>query len=107
MNVDGVLSSFYLRKGNPFIEALPPIQEPFEDTKILISKVTPTLDDLKQKRVIRAHNIHQITGSFFQPLAMHMLLSERISLMIRGGYVGRNPNTGKLQQHLQNGFLAL
>ncbi|WP_218945192.1 hypothetical protein [Acinetobacter sp. YH16051] len=32
-------------KGNPFIEALPPIQEPFEDTKILISKVTPTLDD--------------------------------------------------------------
>ncbi|MFI8038597.1 AAA family ATPase, partial [Acinetobacter baumannii] len=94
-------------KGNPFIEALPPIQEPFEDTKILISKVTPTLDDLKQKRVIRAHNIHQITGSFFQPLAMHMLLSERISLMIRGGYVGRNPNTGKLQQHLQNGYERL
>ncbi len=38
-------------KGNPFIEALPPIQEPFEDTKILISKVTPTLDDLKQKEL--------------------------------------------------------
>ena len=94
-------------KDNPFIEALPPIQEPFEDTKNLISKVTPTLDDLKQKRVIRAHNIHQITGSFFQPLAMHMLLSERISLMIRGGYVGRNPNTGKLQQHLQNGYERL
>ena len=33
-------------KDNPFIEALPPIQEPFEDTKNLISKVTPTLDDL-------------------------------------------------------------
>lgn len=94
-------------KDNPFIEALPPIQEPFEDTKNLISKVMPTLDDLKQKRVIRAHNIHQITGSFFQPLAMHMLLSERISLMIRGGYVGRNPNTGKLQQHLQNGYERL
>ena len=94
-------------KDNPFIEALPPIQEPFEDTKNLISKVTPTLDDLKQKRVIRAHNIHQITSSFFQPLAIHMLLSERISLMIRGGYVGRNPNTGKLQQHLQNGYERL
>ena len=38
---------------------------------------------------------------------MHMLLSERISLMIRGGYVGRNPNTGKLQQHLQNGYERL
>lgn len=36
-----------------------------------------------------------------------MLLSERISLMIRGGYVGRNPNTGKLQQHLQNGYERL
>ena len=31
-------------KDNPFIEALPPIQEPFEDTKNLISKVMPTLD---------------------------------------------------------------
>ncbi|MBD0176058.1 AAA family ATPase, partial [Acinetobacter baumannii] len=40
-------------------------------------------------------------------IAMHMLLSERISLMIRGGYVGRNPNTGKLQQHLQNGYERL
>jgi hypothetical protein len=38
-------------KDNPFIEALPPIQEPFEDTKNLISKVTPTLDDLKQKEL--------------------------------------------------------
>ena len=45
-------------KDNPFIEALPPIQEPFEDTKNLISKVTPTLDDIKQKRVIRAIIFH-------------------------------------------------
>lgn len=33
-----------------------------------------------------------------------MLLSERISVMIRGGYVGRNPKTGDLQKHLQNGY---
>ncbi|MGF2259006.1 ATP-binding protein, partial [Acinetobacter baumannii] len=38
---------------------------------------------------------------------MHMILSERISLMIRGVYVVRNPNTGKLQQHLQNGYERL
>ncbi len=42
--------------------------------------------------------------SFSQPLNNHILLTERISLMIRGGYVGRNPRTGDLQKHLQNGY---
>jgi type IV secretory pathway ATPase VirB11/archaellum biosynthesis ATPase len=90
--------------GNPFIEALPPLRESFDYASALKSSITFAPEDVYNPRVVRAHNINRIATEFFQPLAAHMLLSERISLMIRGGYVGRNPKTGDLQRHLQNGY---
>lgn len=90
--------------GNPFIEALPPLQESVDSAAALRSIIRFKPDVLQKSRVIRAHNICRIAYEFFQPLGAHMLLSERISLMIRGGYVGRNPKTGDLQRHLQNGY---
>lgn len=90
--------------GNPFIEALPPLQESFDSAAALRSSMRFQPDDLQKSRVTRAHNICRIADEFFQPLGAHMLLSERVSLMIRGGYVGRNPKTGDLQRHLQNGY---
>ncbi|MBW9389213.1 AAA family ATPase [Enterobacter sp. EC_62] len=90
--------------GNPFIQALPPLQESFDSAAALRSSMRFQSDDLQKTRVTRAHNICRISDEFFQPLGGHMLLSERVSLMIRGGYVGRNPKTGDLQRHLQNGY---
>ncbi len=90
--------------GNPFIEALPPLQESFDSAAALRSSIRFQPDDIQKPRVTRAHNICRIADEFFQPLGAHMLLSERVSLMIRGGYVGRNPKTGDLQRHLQNGY---
>lgn len=91
-------------RGNPFIEALPPLQESVNSAALLKSSLLITSLDLQQSRVIRAHTICRIPDEYFQPLSTHMLLSERISVMIRGGYVGRNPKTGDLQKHLQNGY---
>lgn len=90
--------------GNPFIEALPPLQESVDSAAALRSSMRIQPEDLQKARVIRAHNICRISDEFFQPLGTHMLLSERVSFMIRGGYVGRNPKTGDLQRHLQNGY---
>ena len=90
--------------GNPFIEALPPLQESVDSATALRSSMTFHPEDLQKTRIVRAHNICRIANEFFQPLGAHMLLSERVSLMIRGGYVGRNPKTGDLQRHLQNGY---
>lgn len=90
--------------GNPFIEALPPLKESVDSASALRSTMVFNVDDIKKSRVVRAHTISRIADEFFQPLGSHMLLSERVSLMIRGGYVGRNPKTGDLQRHLQNGY---
>ena len=91
-------------KGNPFIEALPPLLEAYTQTRHLRSSSDPSLQDLNAPRVVRSHSIARLSDEFFQPLNNHILLTERISLMIRGGYVGRNPRTGDLQKHLQNGY---
>lgn len=91
-------------RGNPFIEALPPLQESVNSAASLKSFLQITSLDLQKSRVIRAHTICRIPDEYFQPLGTHLLLSERISVMIRGGYVGRNPKTGDLQKHLQNGY---
>ena len=91
-------------RGNPFIEALPPLQESVNSAASLKSSLQLTSLDLQKPRVIRAHTICRIPDDYFQPLGTHLLLSERISVMIRGGYIGRNPKTGDLQKHLQNGY---
>ncbi|MDC7429296.1 ATP-binding protein [Acinetobacter baumannii] len=91
-------------KGNPFIEALPPLLEAYTQTRHLRSGSDPSFQDLNAPRVVRSHSIARLSDDFFQPLNNHILLTERISLMIRGGYVGRNPRTGDLQKHLQNGY---
>lgn len=91
-------------KDNPFIEALPPLLEAYTQTRHLRSGSDPSFQDLNAPRVIRSHSIARLSDDFFQPLNNHILLTERISLMIRGGYVGRNPRTGDLQKHLQNGY---
>ncbi len=88
-------------KANPLIEALPPLLDAYDATVDLKSTLKFEASDLAQSKVIRAHNICRIQDDFFQPLSSHMALNERVSIMIRGGYVGRNPQNGMLQRHLQ------
>jgi len=91
-------------KGNPFIEALPPLNDFVDDVKFLSRDISCLKSDLKHSRAHRAHYTIGLVGGFFQPLSLHILLQERLSLLIRRGYVGRNPLDGSLNKYLQNGY---
>jgi len=89
---------------NPLISALPPIY----DLHQLVSKLKkyPSFDpkEILLDGRIRAHAIARLLNNFFQPLTHHLELEQKISLMIRQGYIGRNPASGAWYAHLQNGY---
>lgn len=91
-------------RGNPLIEALPPIMD-LQDLKVkLTGKVEFSPSDCFEKGHIRAHQISALLDDFFQPLSIHKQLEEKISIMIRGGYVGRNLVDGSLNKIMQEGY---
>lgn len=91
-------------QGNPFIEALPPIIGLKELKKGLEGVIEFNPKDLFEDGNIRAHLICQVLYDFFQPFASHYQLESKLSIMIRQGYVGRNPSDGTLNLHMQNGY---
>ena len=91
-------------QGNPLIEALPPLNSFLNDSSALKGSLRCTIEDIHLNGVERAHCICRIIDDFFQPLSQHIQLHERLSLMIRGGYVGRNPETGDWAKHIQNDY---
>ncbi|MCZ4311290.1 AAA family ATPase [Vibrio atlanticus] len=90
--------------GNPFIEALTPIMEIKQLKEGLEGKVNFSLDNLRAKPRKRAHMVASLLDDFFQPLSQHVLLEEKISIMIRRGYVSRNITDGSLNERLQEGY---
>ncbi|PHR65611.1 MAG: transcriptional antiterminator [Idiomarina sp.] len=92
-------------RGNPLIEALPPVLQTKALRNQLIGEVHFDPADCFKDSHLRVHEISSLLDGFFQPLAMHRQLEERISLMIRAGYVGRNPADGSLNKKMQEGYL--
>lgn len=91
-------------EGNPLISALPPIP----DLQAVVSQLQ-ALPSFSPKEAfldgrVRAHAIARLLHGFFQPLNHHLELESKISLMIRQGYIGRNPANGAWYSHLQNGY---
>jgi len=77
-------------KGNPVIEALPTILSA-QDTASLLAHYPerdPKGDEAPPE--IRMHLIMDALH-FFEPLPVHIDLEQRISRVVRDGYVGRNP----------------
>ena len=91
-------------RGNPFIEALTPIMSVQQIKKRLTGKVKYNQQDVFSNARERAHEVSALLDDFFQPIANHLQLEEKISIMIRGGYVGRNLVDGSLNTHMQNGY---
>lgn len=79
-------------KGNPLIEALPPILTTDQALKAL--RYYPDYDETKrlEKSHIRRH-IVQNKLRFFEPMEIHFDLERRFSCLIRVGYSERNPMT--------------
>lgn len=78
-------------ENNAFIEALPPIFD--EDDIIDRFTVFPTITDADRDKAqnLRYHIIKR-AKIFIQPLPIHIILERRLSILIRRGYLGRNPS---------------
>ncbi|WBA81855.1 AAA family ATPase [Endozoicomonas sp. GU-1] len=94
-------------RGNPLIEALPPILTTQDIRKGLIGDVTYDPREAFVDGSKRVHIIARLLDDFFQPLANHIQLETKLSIMIRRGYVGRNLADGSLNAHMQNGYERL
>lgn len=77
-------------KGNPFIEALPPILTTNEAIDALT--VVPGYN-IRERELDAHYRFHCVQRLFryFQPLDTHIDIEQRVSRAIRQGYIGRNP----------------
>lgn len=91
-------------RGNPLIEALPPILDMRRLREGLSEKIAFRQEDAFLDGQTRVHVISQLLDGFFQPLARHFDLEQKLSITLRQGYVGRNLATGDLNAHIQNGY---
>jgi hypothetical protein len=76
--------------GIPTIEALPPIRSAEEAAKLLAHSPERQPNGQNLPPEYRMHLIMDAVH-FFEPLAVHIDLEQRISRVIRDGYIGRNP----------------
>ncbi len=89
--------------GNPFIAMLPPLRSQKDFLQAL--KKAPVFDEKERSypAFIRKHCIARLSNAFL-PQARQVDLAERVDLLLRQGYVGRNPLTHDYLNHLHNGI---
>ncbi|MBL8203479.1 MAG: ATP-binding protein [Blastocatellia bacterium] len=87
-------------RGNPMIEALPPILSKDEFVKKVSSY--PTFDETEKllPAEIRMHCVYRLTR-YFQPLDRHIILEQKLTQLIRQGYIARNPLDPKFALRLR------
>lgn len=90
-------------RDNPFIEALPPIYSIEEVIERLA--VYPNIDE-KERNFEAKFKFHivQRLFTYFQPLNLHVDLENRMSRLIRQGYIARNPFKKEYAESFQDGY---
>ena len=96
------VSSVNQFKGNPLIEALPPVLGKEETLKKLAKHPDWDLEISKYDETTRIFTLDSLQSDFFQPLPQTLTLKDNIDRLIRQGYIGRNPLT-----NLNNRSLSL
>ncbi|MCL2427228.1 MAG: ATP-binding protein [Oscillospiraceae bacterium] len=88
-------------KGNPFIEALPPIM-PSAEAAVGALSVKPVYNETEREQELyyRLHSTMRL-NRYFQPLYVHLDIEQRVSRCIRQGYVSRNPITPQYVQRFR------
>ncbi|WMT40495.1 ATP-binding protein [Paenibacillus sp. D2_2] len=90
-------------KGNPFIEALPPIFEE-EEVALQIRKYPDyDVNERKLGKQMRLHLIQQISD-YVEPLPSHFLAEQRLSRLMHHGYKARNPFLPEYIRQFHIGF---
>jgi len=87
---------------NPFIARLPPLQGKRDLVDTLAVKPLFHEKERLYPSHLRKHCLLRL-GSYFEPLERQILLAERIGMLLRQGYVGRNPLTHNYIRNLHNG----
>ena len=88
--------------GNPLIEALPPILVDTDAIDLISNFPEPvTPAELDLDGATRVHCIERLR-TVVQPFLLHLELESMISLLIRRGYVGRNPTSPSTVRHLHS-----
>ena len=93
-------------KGNPLTEALPNIISKFDAMDQLA--VYPYYDE--NERNLESHyrcHLIQRLFQYFQPLGNHLDLYNRISIILRQGYISRNPMDIQYTGIFNNGYEAI
>ena len=85
---------------NPLIAALPIIMEPVVVAKALTKRPTYHPAELNLPSHIRTHAINRLTRDFFVPQTNHIVVEQKISKLIRAGYLNRNPKTATFKRKL-------
>lgn len=89
-------------KGNPFIEALPPIIPSITDAVMALTVKLPYSEAERElEQYYRMHSVLRLSR-YFQPLYTHLDIEQRISRCIRQGYVNRNPIAPQYIQRIRN-----
>lgn len=88
--------------GNPLIEALPPILDETAAAELISNFPQPvTPEELELDGAMRIHCIDRLR-TVVQPFLLHLELESLLSLLIRRGYVGRNPTSASTVRHLHS-----
>lgn len=88
---------------NPFIESLPSLLTKHEQLEALAVKPMYDAKERLYPAHLRKHCLLRL-GRYFEPLERQLQLAERFGILLRQGYIGRNPNTPSYIHRLHNGI---
>ena len=77
--------------GNPLIEALPDIMSAEETLSCLTRTPAYNQGERNLEAKYRIHCLSRLLHDYYQPLAQHLDIENRISVCLRQGYRNRNP----------------
>jgi len=94
-------------KGNPLIEALPPIWDNSDEVIDMLSHNDGHHDG--ERQLEPRYRMHCVLRLFryFQPLEQHLDIEERFSLCIRQGYLHRSPLSPEYAKSLAEGYKTI
>ncbi len=93
----------YDYKDNPMIEALPDLIDDESVIDILSEYPYFNKEETKLDKIYRCHLVQRIF-QYFQPLGIHLDLYNKFSIILRQGYISRNPITLAYVQRFNEGY---
>ncbi|ACH84987.1 MULTISPECIES: ATP-binding protein [Acidithiobacillus] len=90
-------------RDNPFIAQLPPLLSAREALRTMAA---PPIFNEKERGYaahLRAHCVLRLKN-YFEPLENHLQLEAKFGMLLRQGYLSRNPNTTDYIRRLQDGY---